>query len=404
MAEFINFEAEDVDQNETEMIDETMFDDPMMIDDSDDLPNNEPSFYRFCNQTSDPSEVTARVREEQREALQHLQPCKYLEGVAEVEGELDEEASQETNKENFLNVLVNPVDEQTKENSFFSALICTINFHFNKETEQFSEEELKTKIGESLFEKLKRQEENCILDLDRLNFENMCFDLNEIILDSNLFLRVYKRRDKFRYLFHRTEEKNNTIKTLSSCLHAKFNGFNVAAPYLENSQKKDLQPIDVIHEPVRDPTQVINCYFSKDMRFAYFGKIPRWDRDLNVTNRPYECYYCNKYFARKNKFESHIKNCSGKPGVVYNFNIQNMASYEDNLKYVGDLPFSVYADFETSASNCDFTYPENSIMFAVSYALVFAWHPKLNLPRQYVVRGCNHSVEMLTDVSYLTEE
>ena len=140
------------------------------------------------------------------------------------------------------------------------------------------------------------------------------------------------------------------------------------------------------------------------MRFAYFGKIPRWDRGLNVTNRPYECYYCNKYFARKNKFESHIKNCSAKPGVVYNFNIQNIVSYEDNLKYVGDLPFSVYADFETSAPNCDFTYPENSIMFAVSYALVFAWHPKLNLPRQYIVRGFNHSVESLTDVSYLTEE
>ena len=116
MAEFINFEAEDVDQNETEMIDETMFDDPMMIDDSDDLPNNEPSFYRFCNQTLDPSEVMARVREEQREALQHLQPCNYLEGIEEVEEELDEEASQEINKEKFLNTLVNPVDEKTKKN------------------------------------------------------------------------------------------------------------------------------------------------------------------------------------------------------------------------------------------------------------------------------------------------
>ena len=41
---------------------------------------------------------------------------------------------------------------------------------------------------------------------------------------------------------------------------------------------------------------------------------------------------------------------------------------------------------------------------AVSYALVFPWHPKLNLPRQCVVRGLNHTVEDLMDVSYLTDE
>ena len=155
---------------------------------------------------------------------------------------------------------------------------------------------------------------------------------------------------------------------------------------------------------MRDPIQIIKCYFSKDIRFAYFGKIPQWGRDSNVTNRPYESYYCQKYFARKKTFDSHVKNCSGKPGIVYNFNIQNIVTYEDNLKYVGDLPFSIYADFETSAPNCYFICPENSTMFAVSYALVFAWHPKLNLPRQCVVRGFNHTIQSLADVSYLTEE
>ena len=43
-------------------------------------------------------------------------------------------------------------------------------------------------------------------------------------------------------------------------------------------------------------------------------------------------------------------------------------------------------------------------MFAVSYTLVFAWHPKLKLDRQMIVRGYNHSFEELADVSYLTTE
>ena len=43
-------------------------------------------------------------------------------------------------------------------------------------------------------------------------------------------------------------------------------------------------------------------------------------------------------------------------------------------------------------------------MFAVSYALVFAWNPKLKLDRQIVVRGFNHSLEELGDMSYLPLE
>ena len=43
-------------------------------------------------------------------------------------------------------------------------------------------------------------------------------------------------------------------------------------------------------------------------------------------------------------------------------------------------------------------------MFAVSYSLIFAWHPELCLPRQMVVRGFNHSLEQLSDMSYLSSE
>ena len=83
---------------------------------------------------------------------------------------------------------------------------------------------------------------------------------------------------------------------------------------------------------------------------------------------------------------------------------QNIVSFEDNLKYIGDVPFSVYADFETAAPNSDFLCPENDTMYPVSYTLVFAWHPKLNLPRQFVVRGFNHSLNQLADMSYLRQE
>ena len=93
-----------------------------------------------------------------------------------------------------------------------------------------------------------------------------------------------------------------------------------------------------------------------------------------------------------------------KTRFLYNFNLQNVVTFEDNIKYRGDIPFCVYADFETTAPTGDYLNPENTAMFAVSYSLIFAWHPELCLPRQIVVRGCNHSLEQLSDMRYLLSE
>ena len=43
-------------------------------------------------------------------------------------------------------------------------------------------------------------------------------------------------------------------------------------------------------------------------------------------------------------------------------------------------------------------------MFAVSYSLIFACHPELCLPRQMVVRGFNHSLDELSNMSYLKSD
>ena len=124
---------------------------------------------------------------------------------------------------------------------------------------------------------------------------------------------------------------------------------------------------------MRSQGEVVECFFPTDIRYAYRGTHEKGDGVEHVM--PYECYYCSTFFARK------------KPGIVYDFNIQNVVSFEDNLKYKGDIPLRAYADFEITAPTADYKNPENKSMFAVSYCIVFAWHPKLNLKRQVVVRG-----------------
>ena len=73
------------------------------------------------------------------------------------------------------------------------------------------------------------------------------------------------------------------------------------------------------------------------------------------------------FLTIKSKLEKHIRICGKKPGVLYDFNLQNVVTFEDNSKYRGDIPFCVYADFETTASTPDYPNPENTAMFAVSY-------------------------------------
>ena len=184
MADYINFEAEASDDDEIQMDDDPIFDDPMLIDDAEDQINNEPSFYRFVNQTTDTEEMLALIREEEEEiAAQSLEPANYIENFEnEDEIDIDEESSSQKNKEKFLNTLINPIGEQTRENSFFSALIYAINFSINKETKKFEDEVLRDKTGSELFQKLNAKKQICVLDLDRANFDNMCFDINEILV------------------------------------------------------------------------------------------------------------------------------------------------------------------------------------------------------------------------------
>ena len=182
------------------------------------------------------------------------------------------------------------------------------------------------------------------------------------------------------------KEKKEVIRKVSSCIKEKFSGFHVAQSSLSKGQKTDLSPINIIYILVRSQEDVIQCFFTEDIKSAFRATF-NIKQDIRHASAVYECYYCASFFIRKNDFNKHIRICGKKPGVVYGFSLQNVVTFKDNIKYKGDLPFCVYADFETTAPTGDYLNPENNSMFAVSYALVFAWHPKLNFDRQMIVGG-----------------
>ena len=61
-----------------------------------------------------------------------------------------------------------------------------------------------------------------------------------------------------------------------------------------------------------------------------------------------QCYYCHKYSTNLSKFIAHLKCCSDIAGIAYTFEHKNIISFQDNFKYLGDLAFVVYFDYETT--------------------------------------------------------
>ena len=101
----------------------------------------------------------------------------------------------------------------------------------------------------------------------------------------------------------------------------------------------------------------------------------------------YQCYHCNQFFAREERQKRHIESCLDVPGVIYNLNTKTLTSFQDNFNSKGDLPFVLYYDFETTAPTDNIFDPEPKKMFVVSYVLIVAFHPALNLDRIIIQRS-----------------
>ena len=117
-----------------------------------------------------------------------------------------------------------------------------------------------------------------------------------------------------------------------------------------------------------------------------------------------QCYYCNKFFIHETRQKRHMANCSGRPGVVYNFNNQNVISYQDNFYAKGNVLFVIYFDFETTAPTDNILDPKQKQLFVVSYVMIVAFNPDLKLNLIIIQRSFAHSSEQLTSLNYFAPE
>ena len=195
-------------------------------------------------------------------------------------------------------------------------------------------------------------------------------------------------------------DQKNIVRELSGFISNKYNGFNIVR--LEQSKKimQKFIPIEIIYKPVKNCNEVINCYFSNKINLAFRSTFS--ENGILRHGTAFQCHFCSNYYGRKDKYDRHLDSCTGKPGYIYNFNTQSLITFEENLKHKSDIPLTAYIDFETTALIDDCLDPENAKMFAVSYLIIFTFHPKLEIDKVIIESSFGHSEYTLTSLNYLT--
>ena len=91
-----------------------------------------------------------------------------------------------------------------------------------------------------------------------------------------------------------------------------------------------------------------------------------------------------------------------KEGINFTFDNCQILNYQDNFKYLADLPFAVYFDFKTTTGgNCNFF---GARMFAVSYCQIYSFHPSLKLNKIVIYRSFEQTPEQIYDLGHISDE
>ena len=68
---------------------------------------------------------------------------------------------------------------------------------------------------------------------------------------------------------------------------------------------------------------------------------------------------------------------------------------------MGDLPFTVYFDFETTTSDSILHDPK---IFVISYCQIYSFHPALKLDKIVIFRSFQQNTEEIYSLNYFSQE
>ena len=245
MAQFINFEV-DVDNEESDNGKEVSDDSDLdslksFIVDNEEVNDNDVNFYRtFNNVETDIEQTLKEEYERDLEDIENFDEISNLCESSEEELEIDDFKNAKEKIENFNETLFPKTNNENIENNrLITVLLLAIRFDKVGKTNVCNFEEFKESIDSNLIEQLEEGKFKFILDLQKFN--NICYEINLILLKYNYFLRIFEVKDKYRQLSMKEPKKRNIVRQISSCLIEKYNGFHVILIEFDRKQKKKVE-------------------------------------------------------------------------------------------------------------------------------------------------------------------
>ena len=99
--------------------------------------------------------------------------------------------------------------------------------------------------------------------------------------------------------------------------------------------------------------------------------------------------------------QTHLSICAAKRGITCSFDNNQIIDYQDNYKYMGDLHFSVYFDFETTTENA---LVFDLKIFVKSYCLIFSFNSALSFEKIVIFRNFQQSATELYNIGHFKQE
>ena len=201
------------------------------------------------------------------------------------------------------------------------------------------------------------------------------------------------------------KKKGQITRNLSNSVLEKFNRYEVVRSSLSSKEREEFVPINVVHESINDETVPVPCYFTNEIHLAYISYIGTFNKgnEQIIRRTVRQCCFCQIFFAKNEEnMKNHMSICSAREGITYAFDNGQILNYQDNFTYLGDLPFTVYFDFETTTGgNSVFFDPS---MYVISYCQIYSFHPSLNLDKIVIFRSYQQTAEQIYDLSHFKNE
>ena len=135
---------------------------------------------------------------------------------------------------------------------------------------------------------------------------------------------------------------------------------------------------------------------------SYIGRFEKGkERIFNRVVK--QCHYCESFLAKNDEaMKRHLSICAAREGITYAFDNGQVITFQDNFKYLGDVSFTVYFNFE-AATTSDSVFFDPKV-FAVSFCQVHLFHPFLNLDKIAIFGSFQEIAEEIYDLSHFKQE